>query len=554
MLNREQQKAVLTTEGPIRIIAGPGTGKTHTLFAKISYLIKEKGVKPEKILTIVTSNKAAHTLNKKLLDSKLPTIQALTFPGLAAKILRRNSDNEFKIITQKESSDLMDMILNADEKAEKKDVQMIREAMKHKSKRLINKANISEERLHEIITEFDEALAEKNGLDHAGLLTSLLELWSDKPVTAIACQNLYQYILVDNYHDLSAIQIEIVTRLSKTHENLCVVGDPDQTICSFRGAKTDTMSFFERQFPNAKSIALTKNYRNSDQILKGVEALISNNVGRLKKPIISTCQSNEKISLHKASNEEDQHHLISSIVAEQLKTHKPNEIAVITRGNSELKQIQEFLLKRGYPCQSSLSDSFWGKQEIIDFLDGIESLSHWTNIRNDQKFSHWIAEKIQKFIKAHQFSEAAISNLNQLVNCAKMHDHLPTTQALGIFLDESRTYHDADNLIFENKISIIDYQSVRGLEFPVVIVTDLDEDKLPHNKLKNEPYWLAEERRLLYVGMTRARESVHLITQTSPSRFLREISEENMKRSELSRVTISEINEVETVKSQMELF
>ncbi len=553
MLNREQEKAVQITDGPIRIIAGPGTGKTLTLISRVRRLIEEKNVKPEKILFLSTSNKASRRLNQNLLKAGLPAIHALTFPGLASGILRLYSDLNFKIITLKECEDMMDMILNADEKNEKQDIQKIREGIIHKSKRLINKTSLSEERIREVIREFDKILAERGGLDQANLQKELIAFWNEKPTAEIACQNLYQYIVVDNYHNLSPLQTEIMTRMAKTHKNLCVAGDPDQTICSLQGARTDAMSGFERQYSDTKSVALTKNYRNPGPILKGAESLISKNIGRLKKPITATTQSEEKISLYKINGYEDQLHLISAIIESQQKNHKLHEIAVFSGGHSEIKQIHHFLSKRGFPCQSSSADSFWGRPEIIDFLDGIESLAHWTNISNEQKFSHWIADKIQKFIKAHQFSQTSVSNLNQMVNCAKMHDHLPTTKALNGFLDECRTYHEADHLIFDDKINVTDFYSAEGLEFPIVVITSLNEDSLPHQALKNEPYWLAEERRMLYAGMTRAQESLHLICTQTPSRFLGEIGEENIDISKETRITLSEQKEAEP-KAQLELF
>jgi len=572
MLNSAQQQAVKITEGPVRIIAGAGTGKTHTLVSRVAYLIKEKGVRSEKILALTFTNKTAHELNERLQKKELPVATAMTFHALAARLLRKFWNPDFTIIGKKEQEEILKNILQPHEQNNIKTILSEMDTLR-------NSGRTGSGRIHEILKAYQEELIQKNALDFTGLLTGLLKMWEEQPETLAKCQNLYLYILVDEYQDVNPIQIKIIQKLAETHENLCVVGDPDQTIYSWRGARAETMTEFERLYPNAVSIALIKNYRNPPAILKGAEKLITYNQGRLKKPLQPTIQKSETITFWESENNFQQTEILFHLMEKYFGSHsamhmadqldsgrnsafrKFDDIALLYRTQGQGRQLYEQLIKRGYPCQMSAPENFWERKEIIDFLEGIESLSQWTDIEDRQKFSKWIREKLTKFIESQNFTKIRINRLNHLVPYAMAYDHLPINEALIQFLDEARTEQEADNLIQTDKINLLTLHAAKGLEFPIVLIFGLEEGNIPHKKLMDDAYWLSEERRLLYVGMTRATHELHLFRTKSkkekmlePSRFLNEISSENLVPGKMPEIRIRQIKKREIKKAQMKLF
>ena len=591
MLNPQQQQAVKTTEGPVRIIAGAGTGKTHTLISRIAYLIKEKRIQPEKILALTFTNKAAHELSERLRKKELPSVHAMTFHALAARLLRKfwNPDlpalpdrqaggrQGFKILSQKEQEEILKEIIGKRE--DWKEVALEIEKMRINEVLNTSEGGESILRLQAIIDQYHEQLADRNALDFTGLLTTLLDLWKKRPEILKECQSLYLYILVDEYQDVNALQIKIVQKLSGLYKNICVVGDPDQTIYSWRGSYAQSMMEFESLYPDTTSITLTKNYRNPPEILKGAEKLIAHNPQRVKKELEPTVNRINKITFWESESAYQQHemlfHLLEKLIgshsdmhmADQLDVNrkedfgKLNDIAILYRTQGEGKKFNAELSKRGYPCQMSAPESFWEKRVIVEFLEGIENLKQWSDIESGQKFSKWIREKINKFIESQELTKAKINRLNHLISYCMAFDHLPINEALTQFLDETRMEQEADNLIQADKINLLTLHAAKGLEFPIVLILGLEEGNLPHKKLMDDPYWLAEERRLFYVGMTRATEQLHIFSNKKKegknlerSRFLNEIGSENLVPEQLPEIKIRQIKKREIKKAQMKLF
>ena len=583
MLNPDQQKAVKTTEGPVRIIAGAGTGKTHTLISRIAYLINEKKIDPQKILSFTFTNKAAHELSERLMERGLPTVHSMTFHSLAAKLLRQFWKDDFKIIIQKEQVEILQEIISSDENM--KDVLLGLDEIRNlkapfdSAQRAFRDGNIPKDRLQNILSEYRKILSEKNLVDFTGLLETLLRIWSERQDVLMKCQNLYLYIMVDEYQDVNGLQIKIMQKLSELHQNICVVGDGDQTIYSWRGARAEIMTEFERMYKNVRSISLTKNYRNSPAILKGAEKLISHNIGRLKKSLQPVSTKTDPITLWESESSMQQMEVIyyllegflgsigSMHMADFLDTNRNNDfrkfgdIALLYRTKFQGKMLYENLSKRGYPCQISTPNSFWGTKEVVEFLEAIENLSKWTDIDANQKFSKWISDKISKFVESEKLTKAKISRLNHLVSFAMAFDHLTISEAIIQLLDEAHTQQEADNLIQADKINLLTLHAAKGLEFPIVLIIGLEEGNIPHKKSLDSSYWLAEERRLLYVGMTRATHELHIFRnkkregrELMPSRFLKEIGSDNFVSGKMPEVKIRQIQRREIKKAQMKLF
>ena len=572
MLNPQQQQAVRTIEGPVRIIAGAGTGKTRTLISRIAYLIEEKKVEPFKILALTFTNKAAHELNERLQKRNLPFVHAMTFHALAARLLRKFWNPDFTIITAKEQEEILKEIIG--EREDWKEVIAEIEKIRNTSEGQDNYPD-----LQEIINKYHEQLADRNALDFTGLLTTLLKLWKEKPEILKECQNLYLYILVDEYQDVNSIQIEMVQKLSEPHQNICVVGDPDQTIYSWRGSHFKTIIEFAELYPKATTITLTKNYRNPPEILKGAENLIAHNPDRIEKQLEPAIEKTNQITFWESESESEQYEMLLNLLEKFLGSHssmhmadsldvnrkedfrKLSDIALLYRTQGEGKKLNAELMKRGYPCQMSAPESFWEKRVIVEFLEGIESLREWSDIESDQKFSKWIREKINKFIESQELTKSKINRLSHLIPYSMAFDHLPVNEALTQFLDETRLEQEADNLMQADRINLLTLHAAKGLEFPIVMIFGLEEGSIPHKKLTDDPYWLAEERRLFYVGMTRATHELHIFCNKKKegknlerSRFLNEIGFENLIPEQLPEVKIRQIKKREIKKAQMKLF
>jgi superfamily I DNA/RNA helicase len=484
MLNSEQQQATKTLQGPLRILAGAGTGKTHTLIERICKLIESHTTQPEKILVLTFTNKAVHELKTRLKTRDHNSINVLTFHSLAARLLRKLWNPDFTINHPQDPETLT----------------------------------------------FDD------------LLKKFLELFQN-PQTLEACQNLFTHILIDEYQDVNEDQIKIMKALAANHKNICVVGDSDQTIYSWRGANVSTMKEFATIYPKAHTIILTKNYRNPQKILESAQHLISKNSNRFEKTLEATKHQDSKPQLWSAKDSWEEtemlKHLLESLLgshsqmteADMLDTqHQGHEytfgdIAIMYRTQEQGKALARKLETKGYPFQRSAKECFWESPEITKFCKDLEQLKNLEEFP-ELKFSEWIKERITTYIETQELKAQSQNRLKLLLNIAINFDDLIPSEALELFLTERQTNIEQDNLINPDVIQLLTFHAAKGLQFPIVIIAGLEQENMPHKKSIPDPYFLEEERRLLYVGMTRATQQLHLFTNRKKgpaSQFLREI-------------------------------
>lgn len=481
MLNEEQQKAVSIIFGPLQVIAGAGTGKTRVLIERTCHLI-ENGILPSGILLLTFTNKAANEIYERISARNYSSVNIMTFHALAARLLRRFWKNDFTINDENDSETLT----------------------------------------------FDD------------LLKKLLEIF-ENPEILKSCQDFFSHIMVDEYQDVNEDQIKILQKLALAHQNICVVGDMDQTIYSWRGANIKTMVEFTKLYPNAQTVVLTKNYRNPADILSSAQNLISNNTDRI--PVILNPIKNEGcgVLVWKAKDFFEHTEILMHLLAQKLGSHNSmidadildnknfgfsfSDVAIIYRTQEEGKKIAQKLEKHGYPYQMSSPQSFFERSEIKKFLKNIKPLAALPSFP-DVPFSKWIMERIEEFIKNENLKADQENRLKLLISITMKFNDKPIKEALMNFLDETKTEQEADNLINLNLIQLLTFHAAKGLEFPIVLICGLEEEIIPHKKSINDPYLLAEERRLLYVGMTRASNELHLLVNCKngkESRFIKEI-------------------------------
>lgn len=583
MLNDAQKQAVEHSDGPLRILAGAGTGKTRTVVSRVGHLLRTEQAKSHEILLLTFTNKSAHELNERLHKADLPRVHATTFHGLAAGLLRQFWQKDFTILSAKEQEELLRNILYSQERDDLtnmvSDLNNVRQAAACEAPwpKLI--ANTTLERLSEIWHAYSRVLTEKKATDFTGLLTTVLELWRDQPAILEKCQTRYRFVHVDEYQDVSPIQIKLVERLTEPHKNLCVVGDPDQTIYSWRGAQADSLAQFLTTYPDATSITLTKNYRNPEPILKGAEALITHNEGREAKPLEATLTGETPITLWENTDEwranESLFYLLEQffgshdhmVSADHLDTARKdgfrtfNDVAILYRTQAEGRLIAAHLAQKGYPYQQSSMLQFWEHRDVQGVLQKFLALREIGKLPEEETFSTWFREQLDEFIWHQSIPDSKQDRLQQLLPIAMAFDHLPLPEALDQFLNEADTAQEADNLVLADKINLLTLHAAKGLEFPIVLIMGLEEGHLPHKKLKDDPYWLAEERRLLYVGMTRAREQLHLFTTRKvdskamdPSRFIGEIGPENLTYGKLPEKRVTSSRRKQVKKAQVRMF
>ncbi|MBD3330506.1 AAA family ATPase [Candidatus Peregrinibacteria bacterium] len=557
-LNAEQQEALTHLDGPVRIIAGAGTGKTFTLIHRVDALVKSGKVREGKILLLTFTNKAANELSERLVKMGHKGIKAMTFHSLAARLLKKYWCEDFEILDEKSREEIIKNLMDKFE--------LVR------SKKLIKRP----ENNPLLYKKYTDVLKERNALDFSLLMPSLLEFWEENPTILEKCQRLFDYVLVDEYQDVNDVQIGILKKLTELHSNICVVGDSDQTIYSWRGADASTLCDFAAEFNCVRTIILNKNYRNPPHILSAANCLIENNSNRFEKALKATVSNSEKINYWSLSDEYEQEEAISFCLENYFGAissmhdahdldHKSKgrgfmDLAILYRSQLEGRIIAELLAKKGYPYQISNNEYFWNKKEVRGFMAELSVLRNYKFVR-DQKFSSWLGERIDDFVKAGKFSGTQISRLNQLVIYAIAYDSLSLKEALLQFIVEYEIVEDQDNLIFDNKINLLTLHAAKGLEFPIVMIIGLEEGALPSKKSINDEYMLEEERRLMFVGMTRATEELHLFSRSKfrsekkdQSRFISEIPLDFIEYKSLPSQRMDRLKRKSAKRAQIKMF
>ncbi|MGO4884709.1 MAG: ATP-dependent helicase [Bryobacteraceae bacterium] len=633
-LNPQQREAVSSTEGPLLILAGAGSGKTRVITHRIAYIITARHVPPSAILAVTFTNKAASEMRERvaalLSDVALPSAPNLsTFHSFCVRLLRRDGEPLAQIrpgFTRRfsiyDDEDQLAIV-----KAAFRHLGLDEKFMQHRAalSRISQAKNLKQTpqdfyrdakdpaagKLAVIWDEYERALHTANALDFDDLLLESVRLLYHDEATRARYNRWLSYIMIDEYQDTNRSQYELMRLLSEQHGNVCVVGDEDQSIYSWRGADIKNILDFEHDFPKARAIRLEQNYRSTKNILAAAGTVVANNKARKGKTLWTEAERGEMIGLYGGWDAENEGMFIARTIETLLAESPRDRVAVLYRTNSQSRQIEEALRRSGRKYIVVGGFSFYQRAEIKDAVaylklamsnkDSVSllrvintpargigrttveqvdafarenGLSLWDAVSRmiDQQLfparaqsalvafrtmvqeltlrvaSEPLPDAIRFMLDRTGYgkmleqegtpeSEARLENLGELVNAAA--EAAERGETLGDFLDHAALVADADAVDEHAQVSLLTLHNAKGLEFPIVFLAGMEEGLFPHQRSMASVAALEEERRLCYVGMTRAQKRLYLTwakyrrrfgggeqERTVPSRFLAEAPED----------------------------
>ena len=636
-LNAEQRDAATTTNGPLLILAGAGSGKTRVLTTRIAYMIQQ-GEISGRILAVTFTNKAAKEMKERLSsilgENVVKYMWVGTFHSICGRILRQDIENysfqsgkkldkNFTIYDETDSLAIIKQCvkkLNLDDKIyAPKLIKAVISNAKNKMQDAYSFATFAKDfksqNIAKVFEAYENALNNNNAIDFDDMLLLTVKLLEQNPEVRKKYYNKFQHILVDEYQDTNLAQYKLVNALYTNLEpftppperSLCVVGDVDQSIYSWRGADFRIILNFQKDFPNAKVVKLEQNYRSTANILNAANSVIENNEERVDKVLYSQKGDGEKITYFEAQDEADEADFIVNSITSTSENY--NQFAILYRTNAQSRSLEEALIAREIPYRIYGGLKFYDRKEIKDAIAylklihnvddsqslrriinvpkraiGDTTLKHLQDYADKQDISLFkaileseqietikagtasklknFAELIIKFQEAqfkydlpeflslvlersgylHELQASGtdedqirIENLQELVNVANEFEPEDSDNILGEFLTQVSLVSDIDGMDeIANNVTLMTLHASKGLEFPIIYIAGCDEGIFPSAKTMNIPSELEEERRLMYVGITRAKEKLYLTTAKrrqmwgeykyySPSRFIDEI-------------------------------
>jgi len=560
-LNPEQQRAVRYTEGPSLILAGAGSGKTRVLTYKVAYLISEKKVQPENILCLTFTNKAAGEMmerirkllnpNSHLSSGNVVSTAAQpimgTFHSFCARILRREGRTlglppGFAIYDEGDALDaIKEAMSNLNIPVQKTSPHSVRVTISGAKNELISALEYPQyargyfqEIVAKIYLEYQKILDRNYALDFDDLLLKTIKLFQTDPAILTRYQIQFQYILIDEYQDTNPAQYLISKYLANRHKNICVVGDASQSIYSFRGADFRNIVNFQKDYPNAKVFNLEQNYRSTQTILDAAHSIISKNRSHPILELWTDKKGGEKILVFEARNETEEANFIISNLKQPF-----SNFAVLYRTNAQSRVLEEQFLKSGVPYQLVGGTSFYQRKEIKDVLAYLRLLQNpndSVSIKRAEKVGKGRLTKIMELftevnVKFDEYSTLELLDLilsrtgylayiddntevgkGRVENVKELRSVAEEFPDLTEFLENVALVEAADNPHKKSKdgVTLMTLHSAKGLEFPVVFIIGMEEGLFPHSRAMLDVNELEEERRLCYVGITRAKEKLYL--------------------------------------------
>ena len=624
-LNPEQQKAVKTTDGPLLILAGAGSGKTKTLTHRVAFIVKNQLATSSQILGVTFTNKAAKEMRERVATllgdnaehrSFMPYMG--TFHSMCVKILRIDGQyiglaSNFVIFDESDRTALIKQLSKQQSIDEKQfPSRMIGSIISSAKNELLSPAEYTgiastpnQKTAARIFPLYEKGLRDQQALDFDDLIGRTVSLLENNPEVKEKWRRQFKYILIDEYQDTNAAQYKLIKLFTNEHKNICVVGDDWQSIYSWRGADFKNILNFERDYPNATIIKLEQNYRSTKLILDAAHAVILKNKDRSDKKLWTAANDGQPVQMVQVQNERAEGEAIIRRIQTYVDMHlrKYNDFAVLYRTNAQSRSIEEQFVRYGIPYKIVGGVRFYDRSEIKDIIgylrliyqpEDLVSFSRVVNVpsrgigaKSMQNFLDWrimenltldeafanienaplmakaknalkdfisvvqslraaseelpVSVLIDKLLKATDYlkhlddgsvqAEARQENVKELMSVAKAYSEV----GLSSFLEEVALISDLDGLNNSNdSVTLMTLHAAKGLEFPVVFMPGMEESIFPHSRALFDQSEMEEERRLCYVGMTRAREELFMMYTDSrilygglqhnpPSRFLSEI-------------------------------
>lgn len=631
-LNEQQREAVVKTDGPLLLMAGAGSGKTRVLTHRIAYLLGEKEIAPRNVLAITFTNKAAREMKDRVGDLVGPEARDMwisTFHSMCVRILRRDIDRiginrNFSILDTTDQLSVIKQVLKDlnldpkkfDPRAMLGAISTAKNELKTPEDFSKTTGNYYEQQTAAVYEKYQKTLRKNQSLDFDDLIMQTLTLFDRLPEVLEYYQRRFQYIHVDEYQDTNHAQYQLVKMLANRFENLCVVGDSDQSIYRWRGADIANIMSFEKDYPTAKVIMLEQNYRSTKRILDAANEVIQNNSGRKPKNLWTDNDDGESIFYYQAPTERDEGLFVTNKIEDMVRAtkFKYKDCAVLYRTNAQSRTIEETFVKANIPYQIVGGTKFYDRKEIKDMLAYLRLIANpdddisFGRIVNEPKrgVGRTSLDNLQMYAARHDLSlyEAAgeveqvglskratnairdfhkmirnwtqqqdflsatdlvedvlkitgyedmlknensleaqsrLENINEFLSVTKNFEEQNEDKSLIAFLTDLALVADinsADEDPFaDDKVTLMTLHSAKGLEFPVVFLIGMEESVFPHSRSLQDEEEMEEERRLAYVGITRAEQQLFLTnakmrtlfgrTNMNPeSRFISEIPAE----------------------------
>jgi DNA helicase-2/ATP-dependent DNA helicase PcrA len=630
-LNPAQRQAVEAINGPVLILAGPGSGKTRVITHRVAYLIRVVGVNPRRIMAVTFTNKAAREMEERLNNLVSGLVKDLTlgtFHAICARILRRDGqaigiDAKFVIYDDDDQISLLkrslqDLALDPKQFAPRALQSVISNAksqMLTPSDFLQRGRSYFEEVTQRVYERYQTLLTESSALDFDDLLMKTVLLFRQDPELLERYQSRYLHIQVDEFQDTNLVQYELMKQLAGKYRNICVVGDPDQSIYSWRSADLRNILNFEKDYPDAKVVLLEQNYRSTKLILEAASHVISANKQRKPKDLWTENEQGVPVAVIESYSEEEEAQYVVNEIDKLVRSSevKSGDCAVMYRTNAQSRVLEEAFIRYGMPYKLVAGTRFYERREVKDVIAylrliqnpydtvsllrvinvpqrgigerSLDELTRWARSQgvNEYRALQLLAEskdsgadlpfsvrtvkalagfavmmvgfieKSRKLNLVELFDlvvessgykqylaglvdgEERWENILELRGVAQDYREMKSTEGLVAFLEGVALVSDVDSLEEKvNTVTLITLHQAKGLEFPVVFIVGMEDGILPHFKSIDDPAQLEEERRLCYVGITRAKKKVYLVrafrrhlmgssAMNKPSRFLQDI-------------------------------
>jgi len=594
-LNEEQKKAVLHDSGPAIVLAGAGSGKTRVLTTRVAHLLSEKKTNPENILLVTFTNKAAGEMNKRVLELTGQKLQySGTFHSLCAKILRKNAAHTSRDIsfTIYDSGDQLSLIKKIYKERsfdpKKYKPQMVKSLISQAKNEMLTtdeyKAlahDATQEFVAKVYTIYQIKLRELNAFDFDDLLLETVTLFQKNKEVLGKYQDMIHHVLVDEYQDTNKAQYFLTKFFAQPHNNLYVVGDFSQSIYAWRGADYRNLMRLNQDFEKISEYKLEQNYRSSQTILDAATQVISQNNSH---PILNLWTENglaEPIHVIENNDETMEAEKVAQYIKQEV-DHSYGDFAILYRTNAQSRAFEEVFVRQQIPYKIVGGTRFYDRKEIKDILAYVRvllnpadtigfdraqkngkrrltALLKWQE-KNSEKVGQMTPLEIidgalkatgylDKFDKKDPQDVSRVENIKELMNNASQFEDM-TLFLENVALVQDGIFHDVQEDIKQNSVTLMSLHSAKGLEFPVVFIVGMEEGLLPHQQSLWDKEQMEEERRLCYVGITRAREKLFCtyaqkrwnfgkVTYSTRSRFLSDIESSLVKEIGVSHQSVT---------------